>query len=63
MIYEAVKDNFKLTKAAVVHFDGKHLPSITGNESEERIAVKVTCGEIDQFLGNKTFFFYLQSFS
>lgn len=53
LIYQAVKDKFKLARGAVVHFDGKQLSSITGNEKEERLAVKVTCGETDQFLGEK----------
>lgn len=50
-IYNKIKDMFELSGPAVVHFDGKLLPSICSNEKEERIAVKVTCGDVDQFLG------------
>lgn len=51
LIATAVRDSFSVSKGAVVHFDGKLMSSLTGHEKEDRIAVKVTCGKVDQFLG------------
>lgn len=36
----------------MVHFDVKLLSSISSIEKVDRIAVKVTCGKVDQFIGN-----------
>lgn len=51
----SVKDNFEVSTGAVVHFDGKLMESITGSGKEDRLAIKLTCGKIDQFLGIELF--------
>lgn len=51
-IYETVKKTVELGRGAVVHFDGKLMAAITGNEKVDRLAVKVTYRDIDQLIGN-----------
>lgn len=51
-IYEKVKDTVKIGRGAVVHFDGKLMDAITGNAKVDRLAVKVTYGDVDQLIGD-----------
>lgn len=51
-IYEQVKDSVQVGRGAIVHFDGKLMSAITGKEKVDRLAVKVTYGDVDQLLGN-----------
>lgn len=50
-IYEKVKEIVEIGRGAVVHFDGKLMAAITGNEKVDRLAVKVTYRDIDQLIG------------
>lgn len=51
-IYEKVKETVTVGRGAVVHFDGKLMAAITGNEKVDRLAVKVTYRDFDQLIGN-----------
>lgn len=49
---DRVKETFKVPRGSIVHFDGKLMSSITGKETVDRLAVKVTYGDdIDQLVG------------
>lgn len=50
-IAQTVKSNFDPAVPLVIHWDGKMLPDITGNELVERLPVLVSGYEVEQLLG------------
>lgn len=50
-IAENIKTTFCLNSPAIIHWDGKLLPNITGHERVDRLPVIVTAGGKSQLLG------------
>lgn len=51
-IFDKVREAIDIGRGAVVHFDGKLMAAITGNEKVDRLAVKVTYRDVDHLIGN-----------